>query len=86
MTEKQLDEINTAKGKFEIQARAVKQWQNFIHSDNNIYQDGYYEVKVGDNVSMQEQEFTIHLPTLVNAMEEYCKELHAEYKKMLEEV
>lgn len=86
MTEEELEEIITAKGKFEIQERATKQWEDFIYSKEHIYQDGYYEVTLGDNVGIRKQEFTIHLPTLVNAMEKYSQELHKEYKELLENV
>lgn len=79
MLENELLAINKAKGAYEIAKRATKDMQDFAYSDEHIkFEDYYYDVRTEDGYVL-----TLHLPTVLTAMENYTRELNHKYLDLL---
>ena len=85
MSEEELDEIVKLRDNYRLADRYTKQWLDFTYDKNRTkYSDDYYDIKINKSFD-KEIELTIHLPTIVAAMEKYRDELYAQYQKKLSE-
>ena len=84
MCEEELDEIIILKNDYEQCKIYVRQWLDYVYNKDRIrYSDDYYTIKIKETFE-KEKELTIHLPTVVNAMEEYLDKLNKRYREKLE--
>ena len=85
MNEEELNEIIKLKNDYEMASFYTKQWQDFIFDRQRPRSsDDYYSIKIKDTYTT-EKELTIHLPTIVMAMERYSQGLYEKYQKKLKE-
>lgn len=85
LSEKKLNRIIEAKNKYELAKKFTKQWQDFAYDTTKItHGDGYYDVIISEFTD-RKRELTIHLPSVIQAMEEYTDYLYEKYKIQLEE-
>lgn len=85
LSEKKLDKIIKLKNKYETAKRVTKEWEDFAYDTTKITNaDGYYDVIISEFTD-KKRELTIHLPSVIQAMNEYTNYLYGKYKTELEE-
>ena len=86
MNEEELDEIIKLKQDYEIANNYTKRWLDYVYNKKRIkFSDDYYDIKIKETFN-KDKVLTIHLPTIVKAMENYTEELYKKYKSKFNEV
>lgn len=86
MKEKELDEIVKLRDEYKMASDFLKQWHDYLYDENRIkYSDDYYDIKIEKDFN-NETKLTIHLPTIIMAMEKHVNELHMKYMKKLSKI
>lgn len=85
LSEEKLNKIIEAKNKYELSKKITKQWQDFAYDTTKItHGDGYYNIEISEFTDIK-RELTIHLPSVIEAMENYTDSLYKKYKELLKE-
>lgn len=86
MEEKKLNKIINLKNKYDLASNITKQWLDYVYDKDRVrYSDDYYTVIIKDTY-IGAKELTIHLPTVVSAMEKYTEQLYKTYKEELDKI